>query len=108
MATVTISVRFAGDHNSKYGSLESGHFVTNLSTEYFPSEVVVNIVNEQIMPQVFTAFRVTASGYDRGAGGWSFNVDACSDDVKKSIKSFAVGDEWNVTIEVEAPADFSA
>lgn len=108
MATMTISVKFGGDHSDKYGKLESGHFTTNLPLEYFPKLTARDIINEQIMPQIFTTILMTASGFDRGSGGWSFNVASPRSDIKQLIESFEVGDEWIVEIDVEAPDDFGA
>lgn len=106
METIDISVRLVARNYEKNGSFESVHFSTNLPPEHFSSENAVDIVNEQMMPQIFTTFRISASGFAEAENGWSFNLTPSSSDTKKLIKSLPVGSEWTVEVEVEAPPDF--
>ncbi len=47
MATMTISVKFAGDNYGEHGNYESGHFVTNLPPEHFPIETAKEILTNR-------------------------------------------------------------
>lgn len=66
----------------------------------FPDRNCKGNINEQMKPQIFTTFLISALSFVRGDDGWSFNLTPSSADVKKLIKSLSADSEWTVAIEV--------
>lgn len=111
MATLNIMVTLAMVTVDKYDNLSIGHFSAVLPPNRFPAADARKIINEQVIPRLLKIPRNYISADDNlsyDARGYAFNIVAHNLDIRAAIGSLKVSEEMTVSIEVDAPDDFSA
>ncbi len=109
MAEINIIVTLTTITLDEYDNISVGHFSATLPPKRFSAEYARRILNEQAIPRILqcSVNYVTLSNLSYDARGYAFNIVPHSRETREVISSLKVGENMNVTIEVEAPDDFS-